>query len=278
MITVIGMGGVGCKIAHGFSEYSQYNVVYVDDEKSKFTPSMVIKKHATPEEYEESFKTITKTFKDKIEQNVIFILSGCSLVSSISLKFLQQIKNKNITVIYVRPELDLLDETRVLQERVVYSVLQEYARSGLFNDIYLFDNQVLDKVIENASIKDYYPSINSMIVSTFHMLKVFENQKQVVGNFQQINKARRVCTIGILNMKTSEETLFFDLQEPMSARLYYGISESTLNKDRNLQRDIINLIKDKNKNICKYSYSVYETKYDSDFCYVKTYSSKVQEF
>ncbi len=278
MFTVIGLGGVGCKVAKHFDEYPQYNVVYVDDEKSSLTPMMTVKKRQKPEEYEEEFKTIPKRIKDKIKDDVIVVLSGCSSVSSISLRFLHAIKQKNVTIVYVRPELDLLDEKKQMQEKVIYSVLQEYTRSGLFEMVYLFENQVLDKVVENASIKDYYPSMNSLIVSTFHMLKVFEHQEQVIGNFQDINPARRICTLGILDMKTQEETLFFNLSEKMSVRMYYGISQETLNQDRNLQRSIINLVKDKNEELCRYSYGVYETQYDSDFCYVKAYSSKVQDF
>ena len=40
----------------------------------------------------------------------------------------------------------------------------------------------------------------------------------------------------------------------------------------------IKLIKDKNEEFCKYSYGVYKTQYDSDFCYMKIYTSKVQDF
>ena len=79
-------------------------------------------------------------------------------------------------------------------------------------------------------------------------------------------------------LPNQEETLFFNLGEKMSVRMYYGISQETLNQDRSLQRNIINLIKDKNEELCRYSYAVYETQYDSDFCYVKAYSSKVQDF
>ena len=277
MYTVIGLGGVGCKVAKCFADYPQYNVVCIDDESSNWKDQVIVEKQQTPELYEENFKPIPKAVKDKIKDNVVFVLSGSSTVSSISLRVLESIKTKNITVLYVQPEMDLLDATAAMQERVIYSVLQEYARSGLFEKIYLTSNEQMDTLVEDASIKEYYPAINKMIVSVFHMIMVFEHQDFVVSNFSETNEARRVCTLGILNMGSGVETKFFPIEDTMDTKLYYGISKDTLSSDKNLQRNIIKLIKDKNEELCKYSYGVYETQYDWDFCYVKYFSSKVQE-
>jgi len=278
MYTVIGLGGVGCKVAQCFENYSQYNVVCVDDEPMDFKDKLVVKRQSTPEQYEESFKTIPKRIKDKIKQDVIFVLSGSSLVSSIALKFLHQIRDKTITVVCIRPEQDLLDETGSMHEKMVFSVLQEYARSGLFKNIYLTSNSEMDSMVEDASIKEYYPAINNLIASMFHMVMVFDHQDSEVSNFSIINESRRICTLGVLKIEDGSESLLFPMTDTMDARLYYGISEASLEQDRNLQRNIIKLIKEKNQEFCKYSYGVYQTQYESDFCYIKKYSSKVQEF
>lgn len=278
MYTVIGLGGVGCKVAKCFAQYTQYNVLCIDDEATGHEDEVIVDKQRTPEEYEENFKNLTKAKKDKIKDNVIFVLSGASMVSSIALRLLEQVKDKNITILYIRPEKDLMDTTEAAQEKVIYSVLQEYTRSGLFEKIYLTSNEQMDSLVEDASIKEYYPTMNQMIVSVFHMMMVFEHQDYVVSNFSEINEARRVCTLGILNMKDGMETRFFPIEDTMDAKLYYGISSDTLSSDKNLQRNIIKLIKNKNEELCKYSYGVYETQYDWDFCYTKYYSSKVQDF
>jgi len=276
--SVIGIGGVGCRIAKCFSEYPQYNVICVDDQSSGIKDQIIVPKQKTPEEYEESFKNLTKAKKDKIKDNVVVVLCGASLVSSIALRLLYQIRNKNITVICVRPEQDLMGETKQSQEKVIYSVLQEYTRSGIFDRIYLTSNSQMDSLVEDASIKEYYPAINKMIASVFHMVMVFDHQDPVISNFSNINEARRICTLGILDIEKSTETMFFPFEDAMETRLYYGISKETLKSDKSLQRNIIKLIKDKNKELCKYSYGVYETQYDWDFCYTKYFSSKVQDF
>tara|TARA_B100001248_G_C27385202_1_gene459247 strand:- start:1598 stop:2434 length:837 start_codon:yes stop_codon:yes gene_type:complete len=276
--SVIGIGGVGCRIAKCFSEYPQYNVICVDDQSSGIKDQIIVPKQKTSEEYEESFKNLTKAKKDKIKDNVVVVLCGASLVSSIALRLLYQIRNKNITVICVRPEQDLMGDTKQSQEKVIYSVLQEYTRSGIFDRIYLTSNSQMDSLVEDASIKEYYPAINKMIASVFHMVMVFDHQDPVISNFSNTNEARRICTLGILDIEKSTETLFFPFEDAMETRLYYGISKETLKSDKSLQRNIIKLIKDKNKELCKYSYGVYETQYDWDFCYTKYFSSKVQDF
>jgi len=278
MYTVIGMGGVGCRVAKCFEKYPQYNIVCVDDEKTGQKDEIVIKKQSTPEAYEELFKTIPKRIKDKVKQDIILVLSGSSSVCSIALKFLYQIRDRNITILCVRPELDLLDDNKKKQEKVVFSVMQEYARSGLFKEAIVVDNSSMDLMIENASIKEYYPTMNNLITDVFHMIMVFDHQEPEVTNFSDINRARRVCSLGVLDIPTGTESVFYPMEESMDKRLYYGISKSSLDEDRSLQRNIISLIKDKNQEFCKYSYGVYETQYDSDFCYMKIYSSKVQDF
>ena len=46
------------------------------------------------------------------------------------------------------------------------------------------------------------------------------------------------------------------MTDVMDTRLYYGISKVSLEQDKNLQRNIIKLIKEKNQELCKYSYGV----------------------
>ena len=278
MYTVIGIGGIGVKVAKNFERFPQYNIVCLDDEDTGCQEQIVLKKCKTPELYETAFKGIPPSLKKKMGDKIICVVSGASLVSSVVLRLLYELKDKEIKIIYIKPESDLLGETKKLQERVIFSVLQEYARSGLFQDICLISNSSMDMMVEDASITEYYPTMNALIVNAFHMIMVFDNQSSEVSNFSEVVESRRIYTLGLLDQASGEEKMFFSIDIPLENRLYYGIVEENLNKDKNLQRNIIELIKRKNKEFCKYSYSVYKTKYESDFCYVKSYTSKVQDF
>lgn len=278
MQTVIGLGGIAVRVAKCFSEYPQYNIICIDDELTGYDEEYLIPKQASPELYEESFKRSPSGFKEKVKEAVLFIVSGTSLVSSISLRLLRPLilAEKKIKILYIKTESSLLSEVKRMQDKVIFSVLQEYTRSGVFSEMTLVENEMVDKLIEDASITEYYPTINKLISSSYHMIQVFENQNAVVSNIGDIIECRRINTIGTLS-KNNEENMFFNIDIPMDVRLYYGITEKSLKKDKDLQRNIINHIKENNQELCKYSYGVYETKYEDNFCFVKTYTSKVQD-
>jgi len=278
MYTVIGVGGIGIEVAKNFSNFPQYNLIYVDDEKHNFTDQHTITKQKRPELYEDAFKALKPALKKKVKDKVICVLSGASAVSSIALKLLYGIREKDISILYIKPETALLSDKKRMQDKVIFSVLQEYTRSGLFEDMFLISSESMDALVEDASISDYYTSMNSMIVNAFHMIKVFDNQPAEASNFSEVLETRRIYSIGLLEQKSGDEKLFFPIDTPLDKRLYFGITEENINNDKNLQRNIIKLIKDKNEEFCKYSYGVYKTQYDSDFCYMKIYTSKVQDF
>ena len=63
MYTVIGVGGIGIEVAKNFSNFPQYNLIYVDDEKHNFTDQHTIAKQKRPELYEDAFKALKPALK-----------------------------------------------------------------------------------------------------------------------------------------------------------------------------------------------------------------------
>ena len=59
---------------------------------------------------------------------------------------LEKIKDRNINILYVRPDVELLTGMRFSQEKVTFNVLQEYARSGLFKNIVLVHNNFISDI------------------------------------------------------------------------------------------------------------------------------------
>lgn len=94
-----------------------------------------------------SFSSFLNAVKTSTDDEVLFVCVGSSEITGCALKVLEEIKDKKITVLYIRPDLTFLNEKAKIQERIVYNIFQEYARSGLFEKIFLFDNLVLEKVI-----------------------------------------------------------------------------------------------------------------------------------
>jgi len=271
MDTIIGLGSAGCNIADCFAKYPQYEIIKIDNgiygQGSHFLP-----KYDTPEEYEAHVGDLSNVF-GPIPKKVLFVLGGSGNVSGAALKILEQLKHCKINVLYVEPDIEMLSGERKLQERMTFYVLQEYARSGLFERIYLVSNPQLEETLGDVPIMGYNDKLNDLIVSTFHMINVYSNIDPVVDNFSNFKEQTRISTIGITNLE-NEKKLFFSLDSVREMRYYYAINRKKLETDGTLMRKITENVK--NEKDIDVSYGVYATDYADDYVYCVANASMIQ--
>ena len=124
-----------------------------------------------------------------------------------------------------------------------------------------------------APIIGYYDKLNELIVSTFHMINVFDHSKAVANTFGPIGLASRVATVGMFNLEKDEETMFFDLDESTEKRYYYAFPEKKLKTDNTL----LKTIREKISKEIGASYAVYSTNYDQEYVYCVARSCVVQK-
>ncbi len=275
MDTVIGLGKAGCAIADKFAEYPQYKIFKIDSEglNSKSKNCHLIKKRGNPEEYEKAIRTM-KTFFSKTTDDILFVLSGSGMISGASLQILKNLKDKNVNILYIKPDLEFLGHTNIMQERVVRNVLQEYARSGLFNRIFLVDNKKVEEVLGEVPIIGYYDKLNDLIVSTFHMVNVYNHQEAIHATPFDTAETTRISTFGILNVDEGKEKLFFSLDKIREKCYYYAINSKVLETDGKLLRTLTDNI---NKNIGKdvrAGFQVYSTSYEQNYGYLVVNTEK----
>ena len=148
MDTIIGLGKAGCAIADKFAQYPQYKIFKIDSENIdiKDKGSFLLQRCNHPEEYEGSAPSL-KEFFHGASKDILFVLCGSGHVSGATLQVLRHLTSKNINILYIKPELQFLAETNLLQEKLVRNVLQEYTRSGLFKRLYIIDNTEIEKVL-----------------------------------------------------------------------------------------------------------------------------------
>ena len=150
-------------------------------------------------------------------------------------------------MLYIEPDIDLLGHASVVQNKVVYGVLQEYARSGLFEKMFIIKNNIVQEISGNVPVLNYYEILNETIVSTFHMMNVFRFSKPIINTFCTEIDSCRIATIGIFNQEKNEEKLFFPLENVRDLMYYYGIPRKKLEEDGQLFRKITEQIKEKSK-------------------------------
>ena len=291
METIIGLGQVGCNIADEFAKYDQYEVYKIDagdhDEGvdwswASYDVEGEINNHQkkgvyklprqqSPEEYEKLCPNMNNFFKE-VKGPILFIVGGSATIAGASLKILESVKSQEVSVLYIRPEIELLSQIKSVHEWVMFNILQEYARSGLFKRIYLVSNSEVEKHLGEVPVIGYYERLNEMIVSTFHMMNVYNHNKAVVSNFSAPDDINRISTIGIANGEDGEKKLFYPLDKIEELRYYYAINKKKLEE----KGDLFKKIKEQIKSDVKTSYGIFATNYEQDYVYTVAHTSEIQ--
>ena len=275
MDTIIGLGKAGCAIAEKFSQYPQYNIYKIDSEglDKKEPNCYLLKREESPEKYETQIPSL-KTFFKSVTDDILFVVSGSGIISGASLRALQQLSDKNINVLYIKPDLKFLGKINIAQERLVRNVLQEYARSGVIERIYLVDNKIVEEILGEIPIVGYYDKLNDLIVSIIHMINVYNHQTPIHETSFISHDTTRISTFGIVDIQDGEEKLFFLLDNVCEKSYYYAINSETLETDGKLLRKLTDNI---NSNISEEilaGFQVHSTSYKDNYGYVIAYTNQ----
>lgn len=277
MDTIIGLGNAGCNIADEFAKYPQYSIKKIDVGLEKTKTTFPLKECEKIEDYEEKLPTLQHFFRG-IRGDILFVVGGGGKISSASLATLYYLKNKcKINVLYVRPELSLLNETQTKLEKLVFNVFQEYARSGQFERLYLTSNEEIESILGGVSIKDYYNKINQMIVSTLHMINVYNNNESVTNTFSDLPVGARITTIGMSDLEKNEDNMFFSLDSVSDIVYYYTHNKAKIETDPELMSKIRKTIASQKEDGYRVTYGIYETDYDQDYIYCLNHTSIIQK-
>ena len=203
MISVVGLGSAASRIAEKFKQTKNYNVYQLDnsiERSSKY--KFKLKQYEKAEQYEQNIPNVKKFFSS-IDDRVQFIVVGSSFSSNYCLGILEQIKDKKIDIFYVQPDSELMTGIPKLLDKVVFSVLQEYTRSGLFNSFTPISNVMIEKTIGDIPIKTYYDKLNDSIFSTIHYINYFLHAEPEIGMTSKPLDINRIRAYGLLNVKNN---------------------------------------------------------------------------
>ncbi len=278
MISIIGVGNGGSAIAEKFSAVPQYNVYLMNNKitrNSKY--KFKLASYEAPEEYEANIPDVTKFFENLDETIQIFVVGSASTTNYI-LGILEQIRQRRIEIFYIQPDVELLTGVPKLQEATAFGILQEYARSGLFDSITLMSNLNIEQMTGDVPIKTYFDVLNDSIFSTTHYINFFNHTEPEIGNVSRPSSINRIRAAARLNMKTLEENWLFDLDNPRELCYYLCINDKKLATEGGLHKKIVDMLKEKPKNAFrKISYAIYETEHEQDFGFCVAHTNVVQE-
>ena len=267
MISVIGLGGIGCKVADKFSEWKNYKLWKIDSsELPKGIRNKVVNNCKDPELFEANFPDLNSFFKG-VNKEVVLVLSGASLISGATLRVLEVLVAKrkcSVSIVYVKPDVDLLPARKKLQENLVRNVLQQYARSNLLSRVFLFENISIEKTLKDLTLTDYYDKINYTVAYYTHMVHVFENTDPVMTTMDEFPDVIKIFSIGTFDTERRQENMFFALKNVKEKRYYWNIPGKQLNEDVGLIQNIRERITNREDDINK-TFAVFESSHDMPY-------------
>jgi len=279
MISIIGIGNAASAIADKFAKIPQYDVYRLNSKIEQSNKNeLKIGAYPTPEQYEENIPNVKKFLKNARDRVQVFVM-GSSFSSIYSLGILQQIKDREVDVFYIKPDIELLTGIPRLIENTTYGILQEYARSGLFRSLTILSNENIERVHEKINLKNYYDILNETIFSCVHYMNYFEHTEPHVGNVSKPHEINRIRSVSILNMKNLRENWLFDLDTHRELCYYMCINNDRLENEIGLHKKLVDILKTKPRNAYrKISYAIYETQLpDFGFCVAHTNAIQQQK-
>ena len=278
MISLIGIGEAGCNVVSLFENHKEYNCFLFSEgqENTKYTRKL--SKVAKAEDCEgkapklSSYKT-----EEAIQDRVQVFLCGSSFSANYTLAILQQIRDRQIDIFYIKPDIDLLIGDSKLQERAIFGILQEYARSGLFKSFTILSNPAIEKTIGEIPIKKYFDTINKSIYYAVHYLNVFDHTTPLVGNLSKPSDVQRIRSVGIVLVDKLTENWYYKLEEDRDVAYYLCIANERLETDGKLHSRVVESLKNKPRNAFKnVTYGIYESPYETDFGFCVAHTNFVQ--
>jgi len=272
---VVGLGTAACNIADHFSRYPQYTVHKIDV-GIEGDRCFSVSEQRNAEDYESNVPVMSDFFSD-LGDEVLFIVAGSGNISGMSLRVLEQIKDKRITILYISPNKKTLTGKKKLLERATFGILQEYSRSGLLEEIIIVSNEKVAEIVGDLPVIGYYRKINELIVSTLHFINIFNRTEHVYGVVEDKDDVCAITTIGILDPETSKEQMLFDLDLIREKDYQYALRNSVLMSESKVIPTIEGHMEEKTETwLTKISYRIYSTEYETDYGYVMYRTSKVQ--
>jgi len=263
-MNILALGKTAHSIVDKFSKYPQYKIYKLNVEQQDH-----------PEKYDQNTNHTPINLGE--DTDIDFFVSGDEIICSASLRILENYKSNNIRIFYIKPNIKFLTELQKTTDKVVYNVLQEYTRSKKFDSMYILTYEDVVKMIGKIPIVGYYDKLNTVIADTIHMINFFDHNEPVLGNELESMPTYCICTIGIMDVDTGQESLFFNLDEAREKRYYYCINERQLETDGDLFDKLTKQMEDKTQELVKNSYGVYSTSFDKNYCYIVKKTPHIQK-
>tara|TARA_R100000808_G_C2155445_1_gene167957 strand:- start:4292 stop:5137 length:846 start_codon:yes stop_codon:yes gene_type:complete len=276
MINIIGLGKTGCSLADEFSKHGQYDIYRIGIDLPKNKRSRGMKKQKTPEAYEEKCPTMRHFFKELTGRSILLV-NGGEPIAAATLRVLEHCRPWSTSVVYIQPDESSLNETLQASEKVIFNVLQEYARSGAISKMILVDTKNVEEAMGDVPIIGYEEVFNQYIASSLNLINYFEHSEPVLSVDSEGVDWSRIMTISMISLEEKKEHLFFNLDNIREKMYFCGINEDQLRNDNKLLSKLKSFIDSQREGDQRTSYRVYSTTYEEPHVFCVQSSAMIQK-
>lgn len=270
-MNIIGLGKTGCDIAEKFEKYKQFSVFLIDHDiegqNCYSAPNF-----ERPEDYENKFPIVPFVVEDELT----LLLSSDSLLALSSLKILEQYKDLSLNIIYVKPDTKFLNTVLTAVNKVVYNVFQELTRSAKIKSMYIVELRKVAEIVGKVALVERQTKIYETIAYAYYMKNMFDNIQPIFDKIIDSPSTYCIKTLGVMDLDSGEEKLFYPLDELREKRYNYYISKKELNDDVDLPEHIEEQVNDKFQENLKISYAIYESTLEHSSVFVEIKSPYIQ--
>jgi hypothetical protein len=254
---MIGLGEAGKNIVELFKPHTKnYKIIVLDEDNG-------IPKKESVEEYDEiDFKFTQKGLKSHDEASLF--LCGSGKIAGASLRVLEALKGFRTSVYYIVPDLEFCSREEKLRHKVHFGVLQEYARSGMYENLIILDNKKIMEIAGAGTALKYFSKVNYFIYSTIQNLMYCKHTPPDFGKLHEKKIISRISTIGIGKID-EEEKLLFSLDNVTETCYIMNIEEEDLDNDPEVIPKCQAIVRDNKKKDRDTSYAIWRSSEENHF-------------
>ena len=282
MDKVIGLGKTACLIAEELSQRPEYRVYKIDSSITE-RGSLSLPEAKTLDEYEnivDGSEVEIYLRSIKTGDEVLFIVEGDTPISGATLTILECIKDAKITILYVAPDRLLSSEVQKRDDKIVFNILQEYSRSGVFEKMYLANKPTVEALVGDVPISEFEQATSYFVSYVVALINYFNHVDPYLSPKITVPIGCRLRSFGVSSLDETNKSvrLLFPLQDITGIHFYYGIPKDQLDSDNSLMKKIKEHVKMHQTDDLSTSFSVYSTTFEELFVLCEAYSPMIQKF
>jgi len=160
----------------------------------------------------------------------------------------------------------------MMLDRLVFNVLQEYTKSNLFYRFIIIKNSILEDILGDLPLVGYYDKINELIFYTLNNINILESTEAILDNSSTPKETSRICTVGVYDIESGNERLFFPLDNTEDKVYHFFINKEKLKTDGKLYKKIKEGMREKVLDNLKISYTIHQSDNAENYCYIIAYT------